>query len=462
MRLRTQHHKGTDLEAMNERTNKQTNIHCVCVCVSILVSSRLFNACALPITHYYFSFFSLYSYFAQNIRNQFRRFANMYFLIIGFIMWIGYTYPHLYSSAFSPYSTWLPVAFFVSISIVMEGLADKKRHVGDYKSNTFRCILVENKSADQKVVAESMVSQMNQSMVNLSSKNRKDAAAGLKNAKNGIPWDDVDIPPSSVWDDEETTAGFRPIPRKDIRQGHLIIIRNREMIPADMVLLASSGDRGCAYIETSSIDGETNLKLRLSPKHKTDPTYSKSYETIDDAVRRLALFTALGCPDFHDEDLLNDGRIAELVTEPPDAHINTFSGVLRLSSRLPIIQEDSQTNDDGTTKQELPLGAEHLLLRGAILRNTEWAIGLVCFTGTDTKLSQNTIETPTKFSQLDLTINQCVIAMVVVELVCIAYLSTLAVTLNTKNAEYLWCVSDILYCLFLLDVRGTRRGIHLR
>lgn len=391
--------------------------------------------------------YTILNFLPINIRNQFRRFANMYFLIIGFIMWVGTKFPELYSSAFSPYTTWLPVAFFVSISIVMEGIADKKRHVGDYKSNTFRCIVVENKSADPKIVAESVVEHMNQSMVNLSAKNRKDAKVGLKKTQDGIPWGDVDVPPSPVWDDEETTVTFRPIPRKDIRQGHVIIIRNREMIPADMVLLASSGDRGCAYIETSSIDGETNLKLRLSPKHKTDPTYSKPYETIDEAVQRLALFTALGCPDFHDEELLNDDRIAELVTEPPDAHINTFSGLLRLPNRLPTIQEETSTDDDdddnddgGAIKLELPLGAEHLLLRGAVLRNTEWAIGLACFTGTDTKLSQNTIETPTKFSQLDLMINQCVIAMVLVEVVCIAYLSSLAVTLNNRNAEYLWYV----------------------
>lgn len=35
-----------------------------------------------------------------------------------------------------------------------------------------------------------------------------------------------------------------------------------EIIPADIVLLSSSEPAGVAYIETSNLDGETNLKIR--------------------------------------------------------------------------------------------------------------------------------------------------------------------------------------------------------
>ena len=37
------------------------------------------------------------------------------------------------------------------------------------------------------------------------------------------------------------------------------------MIPANIVLLESSGENNGAYMETSQIDEETNLKLRTSP-----------------------------------------------------------------------------------------------------------------------------------------------------------------------------------------------------
>ncbi len=341
-------------------------------------------------------------------------------------MWLGTRFPTLFRSAFHPSTTWGPIGLFISFSLLNEGIADKKRHDSDYRTNTFQCFVVEN-TAD--------------STVNADSKSRKEDVSADEAAQAGIPCDNVAI---TLANGGSTTIGFNPIKRRDIRQGHIVFIRNREMIPADIVLLASSGDRGCAYIETSSIDGETNLKLRVSAKHKTDPSANQAHESIEEAVRRIAGFTAIGCPG--DSSI---SRQSELTTEPPDAHINTFSGLLKLP-KLTTIDEKESTSEE--VKREVPLGAENLLLRGAVLRNTEWAIGIACFTGTDTKLSQNSIEAPAKFSQLDLITNKLVIALIFVELLCISYLSTLGTAYNRIRIDTLWYVK-LLALLHSLTLR---------
>ena len=65
-----------------------------------------------------------------------------------------------------------------------------------------------------------------------------------------------------VYDNE--THHFRRIPQKDIKVGDIVKIYQGEIIPADMLFLAS-GDpkqvRSC-WVNTKSLDGETDNKYR--------------------------------------------------------------------------------------------------------------------------------------------------------------------------------------------------------
>ena len=296
----------------------------------------------------------------------------------------------------------------------MEGIADYKRHTNDHDMNTYPCVIVEAAASQSH---------------NKTSANKAEEDANT--TKDTVPWKAVRL----ATEVNTRVVHFTTTPRQNIRQGQLVVIRNREMIPTDTVLLATSGDQGCAYIETSSIDGETNLKLRTCAKTKRDTIVATNtpLESMEDAVRRIAHFTALGCFNGDETKNNNNRRMGLLTTEPPNAHINTFRGTLTIPA------SDHNTNDienqQRVAPELIPLGAEHLLLRGAVLRNTEWALGMACFTGTDTKLSQNTIEAPTKFSQLDLVTNHCVVVMILIELVIILYLSTMAQVYSTPTAR---------------------------
>lgn len=88
--------------------------------------------------------------------------------------------------------------------------------------------------------------------------------------------------------------------------GDIVRIKNNAFFPADMVLLASSEPQSMAFIETSNLDGETNLKIRQAV-----PETAGLLET---------------------KDLVNFNATIEC--EPPNRHLYEFNGVLKERGQL--------------------------------------------------------------------------------------------------------------------------------
>jgi phospholipid-transporting ATPase len=52
-----------------------------------------------------------------------------------------------------------------------------------------------------------------------------------------------------------------------LRHGEIILLYENKSIPADMILIDSGFSEGTCYVETSSLDGEKTLKLKISNKY---------------------------------------------------------------------------------------------------------------------------------------------------------------------------------------------------
>ncbi|XP_064494558.1 phospholipid-transporting ATPase ID isoform X3 [Pseudopipra pipra] len=150
----------------------------------------------------------------------------------------------------------------------------------------------------------------------------------------------------------------------NVRVGDIIKLENNQFVAqADLLLLSSSEPHGLCYIETAELDGETNMKVR-----QAIPVTAELGDTS-----KLARF---------------DG---EVVCEPPNNKLDKFGGTLYWK------------------ENKYPLSNQNMLLRGCVLRNTEWCFGLVIFAGPDTKLMQNSGRTKFKRTSIDRLMNTLVL-----------------------------------------------------
>ncbi|XP_058279766.1 phospholipid-transporting ATPase ID isoform X5 [Hirundo rustica] len=150
----------------------------------------------------------------------------------------------------------------------------------------------------------------------------------------------------------------------NVRVGDIIKLENNQFVAqADLLLLSSSEPHGLCYIETAELDGETNMKVR-----QAIPVTVELGDTS-----QLAHF---------------DG---EVICEPPNNKLDKFGGTLYWK------------------ENKYPLSNQNMLLRGCVLRNTEWCFGLVIFAGPDTKLMQNSGRTKFKRTSIDRLMNTLVL-----------------------------------------------------
>jgi phospholipid-transporting ATPase len=154
---------------------------------------------------------------------------------------------------------------------------------------------------------------------------------------------------------------FVDVQRHELAVGDFVKVNSRETIPADVVCLGvaekSNPPKGICYIETKSLDGETNLKIRNA------------------LPSTLAMMS-------HETSLPNLKGHIEM--EHPNKLIDSFSGVVDI---------------EGVGRE--PIHATNILLRGCALRNTDFILGVVVNTGSDTKIMMSNTVTRSKTSSLE-------------------------------------------------------------
>ena len=326
----------------------------------------------------------------KNLFQQFQRAANVYFLVIGCLQ-LDVFFPGLSPTHWS--TTIGPLLVVLSINAAKEAVDDYGRHKSDAEVNA-RTVEVVRVTPGSSRGDEPTASRR---------------VPDEKDQKNAI----AESPESAIQSIEHLNVRFERVKWRDLRVGDVARVRGDAEIPADMLLVASSDPASLAYVETANLDGETNLKVKcVAPIFAADPLDGATTFATDplDAAK---LVRALGG--------------ARLECEAPNNQLYKFEGKWIAGGR-----EQSRTASRAeVSSREVGLSADNVLLRGSTLRNAKWALGVVIFTGGDTKLMRNATRAPRKTSRLERHMNVLVM--------CVGAFQTLVgLALAGAQREWLW------------------------
>ncbi|KAI9505308.1 hypothetical protein BX070DRAFT_182303, partial [Coemansia spiralis] len=286
--------------------------------------------------------YNVVTFLPAQIAAQFSKVANIYFLFIAILQQVpGW-------STTGRWSTVLPLCVFVSLSIAHEGFDDLRRHRMDHAENAQHTRV-------------------------------------LKEIENPLP--------------ENMSCRWKKKRWENVQVGDLIMITKDEWIPADCIVIASTGFDGTCFVETAALDGETTLKQ----KQALEATNSEIQ-----APEQLAAFNAF------------------TYVEPPSAELYNFEGYMEIKG------------------ERYPLTPNQLLLRGSVLRNTAYVYAQVVYSGEQTRLRLNaTRNVRTKAPQIQRITNRIVIFVFFLLLVLCFVFSALGIHWNGSRRKKHWYLHKV-------------------
>ena len=339
--------------------------------------------------------YNIITFLPKALMLQFIRLANVYFVFIAIIQSIPIISPLGASTAIAP------VVFVLSVSLIREAIEDLHRAKLDKEQNS----------------------------------------------------DEIETYRDNCW--EIIKSG-------DLEMGEIVQVKNEGIFPADLMLIESNLPDGICYIETGTLDGEKTLKIKSAPNFtkgkfikKIDSSFNKKLNKQNDEILalnninngRANLIKNTEMPDNEDkkrnnceEDNENKNKI-----KYNKADNLSIEGIIQCDLPNPSLymlngKANMRINGIGN---EFPLDAKNLLLKGARLKNTDWILGIVIYTGHNCKLMKNAKEPLIKMSTVEKLLNKLLVGIFILQLI-LSIISAILHFVYFKRDSKLMIESDTL------------------
>ncbi|MBW0465580.1 hypothetical protein O181_005295 [Austropuccinia psidii MF-1] len=360
--------------------------------------------------------YSVLSFIPRNLLEQFRRVANVFFLVLVILQFI----PKFIQV--SPALAALPLLCVLAITAIKDAHEDARRHASDHQSNlqtvlTLSQSVYTNQNSTHPKTSSAFSAHFLFRLLRFNRQKIKSSNSTAKPHWFSFPCNSklkqtpkLNSTNSNLHsnqqqhchhDHDDLNNGFQIKTWQDLQVGDFVKLKNNQAVPADIIICSTSDEEeNVCFIETKNLDGETNLKSRHALQSLSHLRNSSNFSSSN----------------HHPQDHPNQFTVENQL---PDPNMFSYNAVISFPDRH---NHSSSPNQSQSIKSQhqVPVNLISILLRGTVIRNTEWIIGLVIFTGPNTKIMLNSSPTPSKRSKVERQMNPMVfINLAILALMCL-------------------------------------------
>ena len=265
----------------------------------------------------------------------------------------------------------------------------------------------------------------------------------------------------------------------ELRMGEIIRVKKDGVFPSDLMLIDSNLKDGVCFIETGTLDGEKTLKIKNAPNftkgkfstmNENKPINNINVNNINNInnINHIQLRKSIDSKSSEQSDLsimqttrinkakneeeknntqgktrnlkmkftnlnsntnavINESNPQQLSTDKNNLaqnslnnnNIITIKGIIQCDLPNPSLymlngKANMRFNGIGN---EFPLDAKNLLLKGAKLRNTDWIIGIVIYSGHNCKIMKNAKDPILKMSSVESLLNKLLVGILILQII---------------------------------------------
>ncbi|CAD2113787.1 aminophospholipid-transporting P-ATPase, putative [Plasmodium vinckei] len=389
--------------------------------------------------------YTIFNFIFLNAYEQFHKISNVYFFIIGVLQLV----PELTATNRIP-TILFPLSIVLIANAINDAYEDWNRHKTDKIENNRICYVISDGNLSQPNTSSNIFIKFLRYIKKLFVQKSKkiDSIESYYDDENDEDTDkiaDTNYFMRNYDDKLENIDGTIQKRWKDIEVGDIIICRRSDFFCADILLLSSSDPNGICFAETSSLDGETNLKVKEVNKY----IFNNLTYNIDEAIEKAKKLRGY------------------ILSEKPNKNLSTMNGAIYLESdviaNLTNNKEIKKSISGGASHVEgmkisnsierksncslysyqsddkyikLPFDEKNFVLRGCKLKNIDWVIGMAIYIGKETKIQMNSLKPVLKYSKLEILTNKLTIIIWLIQVfMCIvsAYYSAVIVSFSKKS-----------------------------